>query len=331
MVLPTDMVAVDIKEPGGPEVLTAVTVPVPDVQAGDLLIKNEAVGVNRPDVAQRTGNYPVPPDANPLPGLEVAGEVVAIGAGAGDWKIGDKALGLTHGGGYAEYTAVHHGHCLPWPDGFDAALSASVPENYFTVYYNVFTRAGLKGGETFLVHGGSSGIGHAAIQLAHAAGCTVITTAGSAEKCQFCLDAGANRAFNYKDGDWVEKIEAFVGKKSVDVVLDMVAGTYVQKNLSLMARDGRYALIAFLGGVKAEISLGPLLRDRITLSGSTLRPQTVAEKAAIAADLCANVWPLFNAGTIQPNVHATFPLTEAAKAHELMETSAHLGKIILTV
>lgn len=331
MVLPTDMMAVDIKEPGGPEVLIPVTVRLPGVRASDLLIKNEAVGVNRPDVAQRTGNYPVPPDANPFPGLEVAGEVVAVGAGAGDWKVGDKAVGLTHGGGYAEYTAVHHGHCLPWPDGFNAALSAAIPENYFTVFYNVFTRAGLQCGETFLVHGGSSGIGHAAIQLAHAADCTVITTAGSAEKCQFCVDAGADKAINYKDSDWVAEVEAFAGKKSVDVVLDMVAGPYVHKNLSLMARDGRYALIALLGGAKAEISLGPLLRDRITMSGSTLRPQTVEEKAAIAANLKADVWPLLSAGTIKPNVYATFPLAEAAKAHELMETSAHLGKIILTV
>ena len=331
MALPTDMVAVDIKEPGGPEVLIPVTVPIPEVREGELLIKNSAVGVNRPDVAQRTGNYPVPADANPLPGLEVAGEVVAIGTGAGSWRVGDKALGLTHGGGYAEYTAVHHGHCLPWPDGFDAALSAAIPENYFTVYYNLFMRACLKAGETFLVHGGSSGIGHAAIQLANAAGCTVITTAGSAEKCQFCVDAGADHAINYKESDWVTEVEAFAGKKNVNVVLDMVAGEYLQKNLSLMARDGRYALIALLGGAKAEINVGPFLRDRITLSGSTLRPQTVVEKAAIAENLKADVWPLLSAGTIKPNVYTTFPLAKAAEAHALMETSAHLGKIILTI
>ena len=331
MTLPIEMTAVDIREPGAPEVLVPVTVPVPAAEPGYILIKNEAVGVNRPDVAQRTGNYPVPPDANPIPGLEVAGEVVAVGDGAGKWKVGDKACGLTHGGGYAEYTAVYGGHCLPWPDGFDAALAASIPENYFTVHYNVFTRAGLTEGETFLVHGGSSGIGHAAIQLAHATGCRVITTAGSDDKCQFCLDAGADKAINYKEGDWAEEVEAFAGKRSVNVVLDMVAGSYVQKNLSLMARDGRYALLAFLGGSRAEINLGPILRDRITLSGSTLRPQTTEEKAAIASNLEKDVWPLFNAGKVKPHVHATFPLAEAAKAHEMMESSSHLGKIILTV
>ena len=328
---PTEMIAVDIKEHGGPEVLKPVNVPLPEVRAGYILIKNEAVGVNRPDVAQRSGNYPVPPDANPIPGLEVAGEVVAVGENAGSWQVGDNITGLAHGGGYAEYTAVHHGHCLPWPVGFDAALSAAIPENYFTVYYNMFTRACLKEGETLLVHGGSSGIGHAAIQLAHAAGCRVITTAGSDEKCHFCLDAGADKAINYKESNWAVEVERFAGNKSIDVVLDMVAGDYVQKNLDLMGRDGRYALIAFLRGAKVEVNLGPILRDRITLCGSTLRPQTSEEKAAIAADLKDHVWPLLNAGTVKPHVHASFPLAKACEAHALMETSAHLGKIILTV
>lgn len=252
MSYPSEMNAVDIKEPGGPEVLVPVTIPVPEIKADEILIKNEAVGVNRPDVAQRTGNYPVPPDANPLPGLEVAGEVVAVGDDAGDWKVGDKAMGLTHGGGYAEYTAVQHSHCLAWPKGYDAEMAASIPENFYTVYYNVFMRSDLKAGEYFLVHGGSSGIGLAAIQLAKAKGATVITTAGSAEKCQFCLDQGADKAINYKEEDWREVAKEFTDGHGVDVVLDMVTGGYVQKEISIMARDGRIALIAFWVAAKKK-------------------------------------------------------------------------------
>ena len=329
MTIPNQMKAIDIKEPGEPEVLIPVMVPVPEPDADQVLIKNEAVGVNRPDVAQRTGNYPVPPDANPLPGLEVAGEVVAKGDHAGNWKIGDKVTALTHGGGYAEYTAVNHGHCLKWPTGFDAILSAAIPETYFTVHYNVFTRAGLKAGETILVHGGSSGIGHAAIQLGHALGAKVIATAGSQEKCDFCEAAGADKAINYKEEDWETITKDYTGGVGVDVVLDIVAGEYVQKNLNLLARDGRYAALALLGGAKAELNMGRILRQRITLSGSTLRPQTTAEKAAIAEKLRKEVWPLFEAGTVKPYVYETFPLEDAAKAHILMESSKHMGKIIL--
>lgn len=329
MTIPNEMKAIDIREPGEPEVLIPVTVPVPEPKPDQVLIKNEAVGVNRPDVAQRTGNYPVPPDANPLPGLEVAGEVVAKGKNAGNWKVGDKVTALTHGGGYAEYTAVHHGHCLEWPVGFDALLSAAIPETYFTVHYNVFTRAGLKAGETILVHGGSSGIGHAAIQLAHAVGAKVITTAGSPEKCEFCKKAGADKAINYKEEDWETIIKDYTGGTGVNVVLDIVAGEYVQKNLNLLSRDGRYAALALLGGAKAELNMGRILRQRITLSGSTLRPQTTAEKAEIAKKLKTDVWSLFESGKVKPHVYETFPLEEAAKAHILMESSRHMGKIIL--
>jgi NADPH:quinone reductase len=328
---PTTMTAVDITEPGGPEVLVPVTMPLPEPKADEILIKNEAVGVNRPDVAQRTGHYPVPADANPLPGLEVAGEVVAVGTNAGDWKIGDKAMGLTHGGGYAEYTAVQHSHCLPWPKGYDAVMAASIPENFYTVYYNVFMRSNLKAGEYFLVHGGSSGIGLAAIQLAKAIGAIVITTAGSAEKCQFCLDQGADKAINYKEEDWPEVAKDFTDGHGVDVVLDMVTGDYVQKDINIMARDGRIALIAFLGGNKAEINFGRVLRDRISISGSTLRPQTTEEKALIASNLQKDFGSLMDNGKVKPHVFKTFPLEQAAEAHTLMESSAHMGKIILTV
>ncbi len=331
MSLPAKMSAIDIKEPGGPEVLVPVTVPVPTIGPEEILINNEAVGVNRPDVAQRTGHYPVPPDANPLPGLEIAGEVVAVGDKASDWKIGDKAMGLTHGGAYAEYTAVHHSHCLPWPNGYDAQMAAAIPENFYTVYYNVFMRSDLKVGEYFLVHGGSSGIGLAAIQLAKAKGAKVITTAGSTEKCQFCLDQGADKAINYKEEDWAKIAKDFTEGHGIDVVLDMVTGDYVQKEIDIMARDGRIALIAFLGGPKAEINFGPVLRDRLTISGSTLRPQTTGEKALIASNLQRDFSADMNASKIKPHIYKTFPLEQASDAHALMESSAHMGKIILTI
>lgn len=331
MSLPAEMTAIDIKEPGGPEVLVPVKVALPECRADEILVKNAAVGVNRPDVAQRTGHYPVPKDANPLPGLEISGEVVAVGADAGGWQVGDKVMGLTHGGAYAEYTAVHHAHCLPWPKGFDAKMAASIPENFYTVYYNVFMRADLNAGEYFLVHGGSSGIGLAAIQLAKAKGAIVITTAGSAEKCQFCLDQGADKAINYKEEDWPEVAKEFTEGHGVDVVLDMVTGDYVQKNINIMARDGRIALIAFLGGNKAEINFGRVLRDRITISGSTLRPQTNEEKALIAANFLKDFGAQMDDGSVRPHIYKTFPLEQASEAHALMESSAHMGKIILTV
>ncbi len=328
---PDVMTAVDIKEPGGPEMLVPVKVPLPALQVGEILIRNQAVGVNRPDVAQRTGHYPVPADANPLPGLEVAGEVVAIGESSGEWQVGDKVMGLTHGGGYAEFTAVQHSHCLPWPKNFNAEMAAAIPENFYTVYYNVFMRSRLKAGEYFLVHGGSSGIGLAAIQMAKAKGAIVIATAGSSEKCNFCLDQGADKAINYKDEDWPEIAKTFTEGHGVDVVLDMVTGEYVQKEINIMARDGRIALIAFLGGPKAEINFGRVLRDRITISGSTLRPQTNEEKALITSKLNSEFGVLMDEGNVRPHIFKTFPLEQASDAHILMESSAHMGKIVLTI
>lgn len=329
--LPKIMRAMDIKQPGGPEMLIPVQVPLPELGVGEILIKNEAVGVNRPDIAQRTGHYPVPIDANPLPGLEVAGEVLAVGNDAGKWQIGDKVMGLTHGGGYAEYTAVQHSHCLPWPKGFTAEMAAAIPENFYTVYYNVFMRSNLKTDEYFLVHGGSSGIGLAAIQLAKAKGAVVIATAGSHEKCKFCIEQGADKAINYKDEDWAEIAKTFTKGHGIDVALDMVTGEYVQKEINIMARDGRIALIAFLGGASAEINFGRILRDRITISGSTLRPQTDAEKALITTKLKSEFGALFDDGVVRPHIFETFPLEQAAKAHLLMESSIHMGKIILTI
>ena len=328
---PDVMTAVDIKEPGGPEMLVPVKVPLPALQVGEILIRNQAVGVNRPDVAQRTGHYPVPADANPLPGLEVAGEVVAIGESSGEWQVGDKVMGLTHGGGYAEFTAVQHSHCLPWPKNFSAEMAAAIPENFYTVYYNVFMRSRLKAGEYFLVHGGSSGIGLAAIQMAKAKGAIVIATAGSSEKCNFCLDQGADKAINYKEEDWPEIAKTFTEGHGVDVVLDMVTGEYVQKEINIMARDGRIALIAFLGGPKAEINFGRVLRDRITISGSTLRPQTNEEKALITSKLNSEFGVLMDEGNVRPHIFKTFPLEQASDAHILMESSAHMGKIVLTI
>jgi NADPH2:quinone reductase len=329
--LPKVMKAIEVKEPGGPEMLTPVQMPLPVPRIGEILIKNEAVGVNRPDIAQRTGHYPVPMDANPLPGLEVAGEVVAVGGDVGDWQIGDKVLGLTHGGGYAEYTAVQHSHCLPWPTNFDAEMAAAIPENFYTVYYNVFMRSNLISGEYFLVHGGSSGIGSAAIQLAKAAGAKVIATAGSQEKCDFCINQGADKAINYKEEDWPEIAKSYTKGHGIDVALDMVTGEYVQKEIDIMARDGRIALIAFLGGPKAEINFGRVLRDRIVISGSTLRPQTNEEKALITTKLKSEFGVLFDNGNLRPHIFKTFPLEFASEAHILMESSTHMGKIILTI
>lgn len=331
MALPTTMRAVDISTPGGPEVLQEVIRPTPQVGSEDVLIKVVGSGVNRPDCLQRLGKYPVPPDADPLPGLEVSGTVVETGSNVSQWQVGDKVCALTHGGGYAEYAAAHASHCLPVPEGLDLAHAAAIPETFFTVYYNVFTRAGLQEGETLLVHGGSSGIGSTAIQMAKVWGAQVITTAGSDEKCAFCERLGAARAINYRTEDFVAETKLFTQGKGVDVVLDMVAGPYVAKNIEVMARDGRYSLIAFLMGPKAEVNLGPLMRNRLTLTGSTLRPQSVEEKAAIASNLGRDFWPMLEAGNLAPIIFKEFPLAEAASAHELMESSQHMGKILLRV
>lgn len=328
--VPAMMKAISIVEPGGPAVLREIDYPVPRPGTSEVLIRVIAAGVNRPDILQRLGKYPVPPDASPLPGLEVAGEIVAVGHDVARWRVGERVMALTHGGGYAEFCKVESGHCLPIPSGLSFIEAAAIPETFFTVWYNVFTRCALARGETFMVHGGSSGIGTTAIQLAKAHDCVVITTAGSDEKCDFCEQLGADKAFNYRVEDWQAGVRDATGGRGVDVLLDMVAGPYTQKNLESMARDGRCCVIAFLQGPKAEVDLRVMLSKRLTLTGSTLRPQTVAEKARIAADLERNVLPLLESGRVKPIIHETFPLDSAPAAHELMESSRHMGKIVLT-
>ena len=321
------MRAITIRAAGGPEMLTLEDRPVPQPRENEVLIRVEAAGVNRPDVLQRLGLYPVPADADPLPGLEVAGEVVATGDGAVRWQSGDRVMALTHGGGYAEYCRVHESHCLRIPQNLSATEAAAIPETYFTVWYNIFMRATLAAGETLLVHGGSSGIGSTAIQMAAARGARVLATVGSDEKIRFCEQLGASRVMNYKTEDW-QKIAHDFG---TDVVLDIVAGPYMQKNIDLLARDGRYVIIAFLQGARAELNMLPVLIKRLTITGSTLRPQSIEEKAAIAAQLASEVIPLLESARVRPVIHATFPLANAAAAHELMESSRHMGKIVLQV
>lgn len=324
------MKAIRIREPGQPEVLEMIDTPVPEPQEGEVLIRVEAAGVNRPDVLQRLGRYPLPPGANPLPGLEVAGTIAATGEFAGRYADGDRVMALVHGGGYAEYCVAHETHCLPVPASLSMREAAGVPETFFTVQYNVFMRAGLGAGEIFLVHGGSSGIGTTAIQLAAAAGAKVATTAGSDEKCDFCLELGADIAVNYRTRDWQAAIAEWSGD-GVHVILDMVAGDYMQRNLDLLARDGRYSIIAFQKGATAELDMRTVLGKRLTITGSTLRPQTVAEKARIAAELGDRVLPLLERGAVRPILFESFPLAEASRAHELMESSRHIGKIVLDV
>lgn len=323
------MRAIRIAKPGGPDVLQPVTLPIPEPREGEVLLRVVAAGVNRPDVLQRLGKYPVPPDADPLPGLEVSGEVVATGTDVTRWSPGDRVMALTHGGGYAGYCRVHGTHCLPIPDGLSMIEAAAVPETFFTVHYNLFMRAHLAEGETVLVHGGSSGIGTTAIQLAKAAGARVIVTAGSEEKCEFCGELGADDAINYKSGDWFEEARRITDHQGVDVVLDIVGAPYAAQNLELLRRDGRYVIIAFLKGSVAELDLRTVLSRRLTITGSTLRPQTVKEKAAIATSLETEVLPLLSDGTVRPVIYETFPLEDAARAHELMESSRHMGKIVL--
>ena len=331
MTIPETMRAVAIDKPGEPDVLVTVDEPVPAPGDEEVLVKVATAGVNRPDVLQRQGLYPVPPDASQLPGLEIAGEVVAKGAAVDAWSIGDNVMALTHGGGYAEYCVVHEGHCLPVPAKLSLIEAAAVPETFFTVWYNVFMRCGLAAGETFLVHGGSSGIGTTAIQLAKAHGCTVITTAGSNDKCRFCEDLGADKAIHYKREDWQKVVNDFTAGRGVDVILDMIAGPYMQKNLDSLALEGRYAIIAFLQGPTAELNMRIVLGRRLTITGSTLRPQTVAEKSAIAAQVREHVLPLIENGSIKPIIDSTFSFNDAAAAHELMESSKHKGKIVLVV
>ncbi len=329
--IPTTMTAIEIREPGGPEALVPATRPVPEPGAGEVLIEVAAAGVNRPDVLQRQGGYPPPPGASDIPGLEVAGRVAALGPGVAELTIGDRVTALVTGGGYAEYCAAPTPQCLPIPDGLSPIEAACLPETFFTVWTNVFDRGRLRPGEVFLVHGGSSGIGTTAIQMAKTFGARVFATAGSAEKCAACEALGAERAINYRDEDFVQVVKAATGKKGADVVLDMVGGDYIQRNISVLAPDGRLCYIALLGGSKAVVDLMPMMLKRITISGSTLRARPVDFKEAIAQNLRDKVWPKIEAGEIKPVVHGTFPLAEAADAHRLMESSAHIGKIALTV
>jgi len=324
------MQAVRISEPGGPRVLEPVRVAVPEPGDGEVLIQVAAAGVNRPDILQREGRYPLPPGASPLPGLEVAGTIAELGKGVDGWQVGDRVMALTHGGGYAEFAVANAGHCLPVPERLSLREAAGLPETGFTVTYNVFMQARFREGETLLVHGGSSGIGTTAIQLARHTGGRVVTTAGSAEKCEFCERIGADFAVNYRTGDWAADIAEFLGGARVDVVFDMVAGSYLGKNLSLMARDGRYALIAFLGGDTTEINLRPIVGKRISLTGSTLRPQTIAEKTAIRDRYAELALPLLESGKMKPIIDEEFALDDARSAHEYMESGKHMGKIVLT-
>ena len=331
MNLPAKMRAIEIAKPGGPEVLTPAERALPQPKPHEILVKVAAAGVNRPDILQRMGLYAVPPDASDLPGLEIAGTVAAIGADVKMWKVGDPVCALTHGGGYAEYCVTPEVQALPVPKGLSMTEAASLPETFFTVYSNVFDRGALKAGEVFLVQGGSSGIGVTAIQVAAAMGHRVFATAGSDEKCAACVQLGAEKAFNYKTQDWAEELKAATDGKGVNVILDMVGGDYVPKELKSLAVDGRLVMIAFLGGMKAEIDLSVVMSKRLQITGSTLRPRTIEFKGEVAKSLRERVWPLIDAGKIKPVIYKTFPLAEAAEAHKLMETSQHIGKIVLTV
>ncbi len=328
--LPATMTAIEIREPGGPEVLVPTSRPRPDPGPGEVLVKVAAAGVNRPDVLQRLGGYPPPPGASDIPGLEIAGTIVALGEGVDGWMPGDEVSALVTGGGYAEYCAVPAVQCLPVPEGLGLAEAAAMPETFFTVWSNVFDRGALTAGESFLVHGGSSGIGTTAIQLARAFGARVFSTAGSAEKCAACEALGAERAINYREEDFVAVAKEATGGKGLDLILDMVGGDYVQRNIEALAPDGRLVYIAFLGGSKVEVNLLPMMLKRLTLTGSTLRARSPEFKAAIADNLRRKVWPLIEKGEVKPVIAERFPLAEAAAAHGLMESSAHIGKIVLT-
>ncbi|MDQ2102363.1 NAD(P)H-quinone oxidoreductase [Azospirillum isscasi] len=329
--LPDSMTCVEISQPGGPEVLRTVRRPVPVPGPGEVLVAVEAAGVNRPDMLQRQGRYDPPPGASDLPGLEIAGRVAALGEGVTGWAAGDAVCALIAGGGYARYCVVPAPQLLPVPKDYGMVEAAAVPETFFTVWTNVFERGALKPGETLLVHGGSSGIGTTAIQLAKAFGATVFTTAGSAEKCRACEELGADRAIDYKTEDFAAVIQKETGGRGVDVVLDMVGGDYIARDIGIMAPDGRHVSIAFLQGPKVSINMFPVMTKRLTLTGSTLRARSVEEKGRIAAALREKVWPLLEGGTVKPVIHKVFTLEQAAEAHALMESSAHIGKIVMTV
>ena len=329
--LPETMTAMGFDEPGGPDVLRAEKLPVPTPGANQVLIRVGHAGVNRPDVIQRQGFYPPPPGASPIPGLEVSGTVVAVGEGAPSDMLRRKVCALVPGGGYAEYCLAHSAHCLPVPDGMDMAAAAAIPETLFTVWHNVFERGFARDGETLLVHGGTSGIGTMAIMLGKAFELTVITTAGTEEKCQAARDLGADLAINYKQQDFVEEVKQFTSGKGVDVLLDMVSGDYVPRNIDCLANDGRHVTIAVLGGLKAEINMATIMRKRLVLTGSTLRPRSDEFKALLADEIYNHAWPLFEDGTIRPVMDETFPLAEAGAAHARMEGGDHIGKIVLEV
>jgi len=323
------MRAIEISQPGGPEVLRVCERPMPTLRAGEVLIRVHAAGINRPDVFQRKGVYPAPAGESDLPGLEVAGEIVGGDLSGSEFVQGDLVCALVAGGGYAEYCAAPLAQCLPIPKNLSAVQAAVLPENFFTVWSNVFDRAGLNGSETLLVQGGSSGIGVTAIQMAKALGHTVYATAGSAEKCRACEELGAARAINYRTEDFAAVLRTLTAGKGVDVVLDMVAGDYLNRELTCLADDGRIVVIALLGGARAELDMSAVMRRRLTVTGSTLRPRPVAFKHAIARQLQQKIWPLLESGQIRPVIYRTFPFEEAAKAHALMESSEHIGKIVL--
>lgn len=322
---------IDLKSHGTPDVMQLAEGPEPSPGPGEVLIKVAAAGVNRPDVAQRQGLYPPPPDASPILGLEVAGEVVELGEGVDSPLLNTPVCALANGGGYAEYVAVPAGQCLPVPKGLSLKEAAALPETFFTVWTNVFDRANLQSGESFLVHGGSSGIGSTAIQLAKQFGARVFTTAGSEEKCRFCRELGADVAINYREEDFVEVIQKETDSQGVNVILDMVGGDYIQRNMQAAAADGRIVSIAFLGGPKATVNFAPMMLKRLTLTGSTLRPRTREVKAAIADNLREKVWPLIEAGKVKPHISAEFAFDDVVEAHKLMESSQHMGKIVLVV
>ena len=324
------MICVEITQPGGPEVLKPVERPDPEPGPGDVLIRVAAAGVNRPDVLQRRGAYPPPPGASDLPGLEVAGTIAAVGAGVDGWRIGDAVCALVSGGGYATLCVAPAPQCLRVPASLDLIAAAAIPETFFTVWTNVFDRGRLKAGETALFHGGTSGIGTTAIQLAVARGAIVFATAGSDEKVRACEALGARRAINYRTEDFVDAVRDLTGGTGVDLILDIMGGSYVNRNLAALAVDGRLVQIGLMGGENASVDLRRILGRRLTLTGSTLRPRSVAEKGEIAAELAREVWPLLEAGTVKPIVYKTFPLADAAAAHFLMESSEHVGKIVLT-
>jgi NADPH2:quinone reductase len=332
MALPTQMTLIEVDGAGAPEVMRLATASLPEPKPDEVLIRVLAAGVNRPDIAQRQGSYPPPPGASPILGLEVAGEVAAVGSAVTDWKTGDRVCALTNGGGYAEYCTAPGPQCLPWPRGYDAVRAAALPETCFTVWANLFQAGRLRAGEKTLIHGGSSGIGVTAIQLAREFGATVYATAGSAEKCSACVRLGCDAAINYRTEDFAARIKELTGGRGVDVILDMVGGPYATRNIRSLGMDGRLVLIAFLGGSKVSgFDFVPVMVRRLTITGSTMRPRTTVQKGQIAAELREMVWPVLDAGRCAPVIHATYRLDQVVEAHKLMESSQHIGKIMLTV